>query len=127
MLDDPSNELERPPRRLEYRGPGIQPRRANVPLGAQVFAGFLSWIGGAGLWIGISIWGAIHLVSGPADTLQWVAAGTILAALLVLACVVRVRHGWRGFLPGLLLGLLLTCLVPWGIAAVVCGPGGGRL
>jgi len=47
--------------------------------------------------------------------------GAMLICLGGLAVWLRLRFRWRGFLPGVLVGFGLTCLVPIGIVAVICG------
>lgn len=49
--------------------------------------------------------------------------GPLLA--LALLSVIAAKRSWRGFGPGVLIGLALTCLVPIGLVLVLCG--GGRI
>jgi hypothetical protein len=47
--------------------------------------------------------------------------GGAVLAIGGLGLWLRLRFKWRGFIPGLLLGFGLTCLVPIGIVFVICG------
>lgn len=40
---------------------------------------------------------------------------------LAAGSIVASKMGWKSFLPGVLLGLTLCCLVPIGIVLVICG------
>ncbi len=76
--------------------------------------GFFAWIGA----------GIIICFTG--ETLGGRYFGLILIGAEVLAffflCYwVSFRLKWKGFIAGVMIGLLLTCLVPLGIVAVICG------
>jgi hypothetical protein len=100
------------------KDPGYQPR---TPLGLQVLAGFGAWtIGIVALIVMVSRdefqrWP----VNGVNATIYFIVA--LLIVLSSLACWLRLRFRWRGFLPGVLIALAMTCLVPVGIVAVACG------
>ncbi len=55
-----------------------------------------------------------------ADAPAW-GVGTVVIVLALGMCA-QANPRCRGFFPGMLLGLLLTCLVPVGVVAIVCGP-----
>jgi hypothetical protein len=117
--------LDPPPAPLDYRGrPEAKPGPA-TPVAVQALAGFFSWIAGAALVVGI----VVSAAKAGADptTLLVPVLGVGLVAAVWVGVWVRARFGWRGFIPGMLLGVGLTCLVPVGIVAVVCGPWGRHL
>jgi len=43
--------------------------------------------------------------------------------MIGVSIAVQVRLGWRSFIPGVLLGIGLTCLVPYATMWVICGMG----
>ena len=110
MSNDPDEPPPPPP--LEYRWPGIE-RTGTV---AHWPLGFAAWVVAVGAWVSVAT------VGRGEPAVLWTAAATILAAPASLCVWTRVRLGWRGFLPGLLIGFRLTCLVPVGIVAALCGP-----
>jgi hypothetical protein len=121
--EEPKRERPVP---LDYRQRGIDPYQTKTPLGWQVFAGFAAWLCGLGFVVEAAnnrTWG------GPFVDRQNAAFSAIAVALVgvgALAIWLRLRFRWRGFLPGLLIGFGLTCLVPVGILLVICGTGGFR-
>jgi hypothetical protein len=44
-----------------------------------------------------------------------------LGLLLTLCVYIRMQYKWRGFIPGVLLGFGVTCLLPLGLLAILCG------
>lgn len=68
------------------------------------------------IWIG-GLFG-----SGGSQYAGWGIPIILVPGLLGLGIWLRIARRWRGFLPGLLIGFFVTCLVPVGIVAVVCGP-----
>ena len=103
-----------PPRPLEYHAPDIRPSGPATPVAAQGFLGAIAW------------WAVIFQTHEPTNAVGWVTGASLFVALIGLSGWLRIRHRWRGFIPGLLIAFVLTCLVPIGIVAVVCGPGGSR-
>jgi hypothetical protein len=99
---------------LDYREAPNDDEVKRLPMrGQHIAAGFGCWvasIGGAYVvaMVSRSGWGAM---------VGWL-------IVLVPCCVYFAgRLGWRGFVPGVLIGAALTCLVPVGIVAVMCGTG----
>lgn len=114
MPDEPTTN----PPPLDYRSPPTTADRWTGPASGQVLLGFLAWLatvagtcGFAGMAKGANLTGTPAAVVLSLPVIGMLAFGVWL----------RVHRGWRGFLPGLLLGFGLTCLVPVGVAAVVCG------
>jgi len=104
---------------LEYQGRVVDPARSAVTVGSQMAIGFFVWVMAVALcvWLFQSRQG---VRSGNAEG-AWVVIATILAVLGGMALWLRMRLRWRGFIPGLLLGLGITCLLPVGIIFVICG------
>ena len=121
--DQPEDPTDAPPPRpapLDYRGrsgPGTGP---TTPVALQAFLGFVAWLAGTGGVAGIAFAAANARTGTPTLLVPLLTVALLLAILL--GSYVRFRLGWRGFIPGMLLGFGLTCLVPVGIVAVVCGP-----
>ena len=123
MTTDPADEEQPPtPPPLDYRGPADPVQPTPVSAAGQAAIGFVAWVFGLASWLGVVLGGG----GGQATTPWWTAA-VIVVGLIGLTAWVAIRYRWTWFLPGVLLGLLLTCLVPWGILAVVCGPLGGHI
>ncbi len=110
-----------PPLPLDYQRPSTGPYQPRTPLGIQVVAGFAAWIVGIAFVIGIAnnrTWGS------PIDSQNATLCAVAFALIGIgtLTIWLRMRYRWRGFLPGLLIGLSLSCLLPIGIILVICGP-----
>jgi len=123
MNDDPQRrEQSREPKSvLPYaaRRPR-QPYLAMTPLGLQMAAGIVAWLlGVGGVWMAAERSANMPGVN-PIEIALWV-VGLMLVCLGGVAIFLRVRYDWRGFIPGLLIGLILTCLIPIGIVSVICG------
>jgi hypothetical protein len=111
------NEPEdpRPPRPtahplfIEYQGP--DPQSPNIKTGGKIMMGFLLWIGC--LIIAVQVTFASQSLP--------IGLATLAALLLPSAIVLSRRSGWRGIVPGILIGMSLTCLMPIGIVWVACG------
>ncbi len=115
--DDADPPAARP---LDYqRRPNRRAATASFVVGTAVI-GFFTWVFAVALWV------AVGAAASGAPPVLWGGGGLILAGVAWLGWWQHTRHGWRGFVPGLLLGFLLTCLVPVGIVAVVCGPLGSK-
>lgn len=115
-----------PPPPLPYRAtrdePPYQPR---TPLGWQIAAGFAAWFLGLIFVIVMANRAPRWAGMRGEDRVLWL-IGAALVGIGGLAIWLRVRFRWRGFLPGLLIGFGLSCLLPIGIVAVICGFGGSR-
>jgi hypothetical protein len=94
-----------------HGGYGDKPRG---PVSGQVTMGFSLWI------FAVLLFGTLIRGSTFQDYAKQIAA-LELSAVAGLSLWLRIKYGWRGFIPGVLLGFGLTCLVPIGIVAVVCG------
>jgi hypothetical protein len=127
-------EDDRSPEPLVYRTPAAAPGRPATPVVVQTLAGVGTWVLGLAAMFTVMRYGSYFVFQ-----VLWAAGVTklfgigrngaylglivaMLAALLGLSMWMGLKLGWRGFMPGVLLGLGLTCLVPVGIVAVVCGP-----
>ena len=98
------------PPTLDYRGKGSALGERPAMRGA-ILSGFLCWV----LCLFIS------LAAGQMSNSFWTGAGSLCGAIVLATLVVGRRIGLRGFIPGLLIGFSLTCLVPVGILEVICG------
>lgn len=122
--DDPTPPPlpERPTLEYRHSAPGNDPPfQPRTPMWAQVFAGFGAWIIGIATVIIAATSG--HSPSAMAGNPVVLVIGALLVCLGGITIWLRLRFRWRGFLPGLLIGFALTCLVPAGIVAVICGMG----
>jgi hypothetical protein len=97
----------------------MQPRHRTLVW--QVVLGFFTWFAAAGLyWFAFNLY--VKLVGPGPWWIGWVAPVVAIAGVFSLGYLVQIRKGWRGYMPGMMLGLLLTCLVPVALAPVLCGP-----
>ena len=120
---DPNDQIppkipERPT--LDYRAPGAEPYKPRTPFWAQMLAGIVAWMIGIATVIGAATSSRGQEMG--TNALAWI-IGTLLVCIGGITLWLRLRFRWRGFLPGLLIGFGLTCLVPVGIVAVICGMG----
>lgn len=125
--DDRQAKRPSPPAPLSYQRPGDEPPyRPRTPVALQVTGGFVAWLTGLGFVVQVarSSVGRSVGMSGQEEVLA--AIGAALVGVGTLAIWLRLRFRWRGFLPGLLIGFGLTCLVPVGLLLIICG-GMGRL
>jgi hypothetical protein len=51
----------------------------------------------------------------------WIGVPVLAASLILSTVLVGRSVGLRGFIPGIVIGFSLTCLVPLGISEVFCG------
>jgi len=108
---------------LDYKRLEAGPYQTKTPLGVQVLAGFVAWIIGLGFVVMAAnnrTWNSPFLDSQNAT---YAAIAFALVGTGSLAIWLRVRYRWRGFLPGLLIGFALSCLLPLGILLIICGNG----
>jgi len=124
----PQQEPEPPPfphgTPLDYRRPGDEPKyQPRTPFSAQMVAGFVAWVIGviAVIVAATNTQGKFAKLAGNSGNATMCVLGGMLICLGGVAVWLRLRFRWRGFLPGLLIGFGLTCLVPVGIVAVICG------
>jgi hypothetical protein len=120
-LDVPPPALNyQPDRPLDYARPMQNIVIARTSKGMQVFAGFMAWLAAAAVAaIGIGFMSSFN--PPPFVPVGWLAA--VLVGLIFSAIALRRRAGWTTFVPGILLGFAITCIIPVGIAAVICGLG----
>jgi hypothetical protein len=109
--EHPGSESPEPgqPQFLDYRGPMVHSDRPRMT-GGHIAVGFGCWI--------LSVGGAYG--SGMAFQSGWAALFGWLLVLVPCSVYFSGRLGWRGFVPGVLIGAALTCLVPLGIVAALC-------
>jgi hypothetical protein len=118
--DSVERDSPKPPHWLEYRSPRQERQDSPEPsMGSQIGMGFVAWLGTVTIpfiilfYIGMAgLGGRIFIYS-----VMMVALG----GLITLCVHVRIRYHWRGFIPGVLLGMGLTCLLPLGILTILCG------
>jgi hypothetical protein len=94
---------------LDYRG---RPDAGAKPpiTGTQIATGFGCWVGSVAIAGGL----CFGTQSAPVGLIAFVLVTPLAIGYL------GGRVGWRGFIPGLLLGAAFTCLVPIGILWVAC-------
>ncbi len=111
---DPAEMLLRQPLMLGYGTKGYgQPATRGF---GQFVLGFFFWI--------FSAAAAILTFAGLANragNAAFITVGIYLAIVLGVCAWTSTKLRWRSFIPGVLLGAGLTCLVPVGIVAVICG------
>jgi hypothetical protein len=88
------------------------------PLAAQVVVGFVTWVAAVAAAVAM-LQSAPFRIAGSGGVAFGIFA--LLSLVIALAVWVRLRFEWRGFIPGLLIGFGITCLLPVGIVAVICG------
>jgi hypothetical protein len=77
---------------------------------------------GAGLWLAaVGLFAAVMQMLDDTNVALGIVAPVEFISVLVLGLWLRSKYDWRGIVPGLLIGIGLTCLVPVGIAVVLCG------
>jgi hypothetical protein len=88
----------------------------------QAGAGLLAWLIGVSLVVKVAHYGSATLGAfqlNQRDTILCT-TGAVLIGIGALAIWLRLRYRWRGFLPGILIGFGLTCLLPIGIVWAIC-------
>ncbi|MGA3067884.1 MAG: hypothetical protein ABSF29_13660 [Tepidisphaeraceae bacterium] len=113
--DPPRGPPEIPPPMLNYGTRKYPPTRGR-PWG-EMAVGFFAWLGGFA-----AVFALAQTASDPTTVLILIVV-TFLA-LIALGIYLQAKRGWRGYFPGLFIGFAFTCLLPLGIAAVICGTGG---
>lgn len=102
-----------PGRALQYRA--TPPYRSTLGMVPQLGIGL-------GAWIALVV--IIAMASAGLADLSPVLMLMTWAAMLVgfiFFCIhIRKTYQWRGFVPGVLIGVGLTCLLPVGILAIMC-------
>jgi hypothetical protein len=107
-----ASRSDRPPLPLEYG------RAVTMPMAAQVAIGFAAWVATAA-----SVFVILQGVSGGSpfeEAIILLVIALALVGIVVLCVVMRRKYQWRGFIPGVLLGVALNCLLPLGILAILC-------
>ena len=112
-------------RTLNYQTPPPGAPDARTPVGLQFFLGIVAWVIAVALTIGLindrDVAGAFQSIGIP----QSQSVALLIVGMLIVfglaAILLQVKFRWRGFVPGMLLGLVLTCLVPVGLVFVICG------
>lgn len=110
---------------LQYESLWNDPNAARTPPILQFLAGLGIWA----LGVGFTIWTAndatiariMRSIGLDELTYVMIVIMVLLALIILLAGFLGVRYHWRSFVPGMIMGLVLTCLVPVGIVVVVCG------
>lgn len=114
---DHRNAKDAPRLVLEYEGSTKRARRPPpfVPWFVQAEIGFAAWwcVAGGMFWV----WHSSHMLLSTFLILLIAAIGLALA----LGICVAIKFGWRGFVWGVLMGAVLTCLVPPFPEYILCG------
>ncbi len=100
---------------LDYRP--VTPERSGTPMAGQVAMGVATWVAALGGFVALVA--AFPRSMDEADIVFL--AVVYLIGLAVLMAWIRIRYEWHGFIPGVLLGFGLTCLLPLGYIAILCG------
>jgi hypothetical protein len=118
--DPESHEPQPPPlparETLNYRS--APQKQLYMPMVAQIAIGFAAWVAMVVLFIFIGA-AASGAMTQDSDIFALIALGVI--AVIIMCALVRGKLGWRGFIPGVLLGFGVTCLLPLGLAVILCG------
>jgi len=127
-LPPPIEPISPTSRILEYRrasrgSPYLHMTPPIAPYWVQVLAGLGTWLAGVGLFFIALNSPSLPFHGANGETFSVIGVFALFAGQIFLITWVNVRFRWRGFLPGFFIGLGLTCLVPVGIVAVVCGMG----
>jgi hypothetical protein len=77
--------------------------------------GFVAWLGT------VTVLAAVLWQGGASDTVNYLLVALALGLILTLCVYIRTQYKWRGFIPGVLLGSGVTCLLPLGLLAILCG------
>jgi hypothetical protein len=117
MMEDPEHhEPEslhpRSPQFLDYRGAPSDGDKPPITLG-RIAIGFFSWNTAV----------AAGVIAGMMAQSFGLGAVIVIFIFPVFTVYCGNRYGWRGYVPGVLIGAAFTCLVPIGITAVMCGTG----
>jgi hypothetical protein len=96
---------------LDYRSSIAEGRNSRMS-GGQIALGFACWV--------VAVFAAV--TGGATINSVWFGFLCLVAILVPMSIYTSKRLGWRGFIPGIMIGAAATCLLPLGIAAVVCGP-----
>jgi hypothetical protein len=109
---EPPDPIRPQSRILDYRGAPTDGDKPPITLG-RIAIGFFSWNIAVAAGVGVGV------------MTRSFGLGAIIVALAFSAFTVYCgkRYGWRGYVPGVLIGAAFTCLVPVGITAVMCGSG----
>ena len=117
-MDDPQQPTESKPPPvpvpLDYRRPDSSRTEPRTHIVAQLAMGFGFWLAALGVFFA-----SVRLLNDFGIAMAFIAP-VELAAVLAFSIWLRTNYRWRGFIPGVLIGLGLTCLVPIGIVAVAC-------
>ena len=103
----------RPGRYAPESGPG-------VPTGVQGLLGFLTWIAACGAAYFLL---ATFVTSSSGSLDAFLILAGLLGVVIGLCIWLRVAYRWTGFVPGVLIGVGVGCLLPVGIVAVICSRG----
>ena len=111
------------PKHIPYRAPRDDAPLPGVTVGVQALLGFLTWVAACA---GTGFFVVANSQSGPISrNAAYLIVGLALGLVIFLCIYFRAALGWTGFIPGVLLGLCLGCLLPVGLVAVICGRGPG--
>jgi len=95
---------------LEYQSPPTHPTKPLPMDGGQIAIGFACWV--------FSV--AVAAETGNVTRSPLLAFIMLGAVIIPCSIYFQGTRGYRGFFPGVLIGAALTCLLPLGIAGILC-------
>ncbi len=100
-------------------GPSLYQPKTPVPL--QFVLGVVAWALALVSFYSIaSLLGKTHASPFSTNTV-WISFAIAAAGIIVLCVLLHGKYRWTGFIPGVLIGVLLSCLIPVGLFLVLCG------
>lgn len=99
---------------LEYGHSRYPKKDPGLHIAWQLAMGFGFWLVAVGIFVAV-----LQMLNGANAALAIVGPVELLS-VLGLTLWLRTKYDWRGVVPGMLIGVALTCLVPIEIVAVVC-------
>ena len=84
--------------------------------GVHVLLGFMTSVGSALLHLGL----APVVMSLQIDFLNIIGGFSIFVTPILIGVIVRNKTGWTGFLPGIVMGVLMSVVIPCSAIYIFC-------